>query len=98
MKAKEYAKEIVEANYSDDAIFNMIKCLVGEIRHLNEQRNCQSMSAINSVFKEIDQKYRVVCKLVSVNGHNLNVDGFKSFQKKLYSEEPDVLSLDYFKD
>ena len=97
MKAKEYAQIIIDDNHSIDSITTVTKMLVDEIKTIAQARHCQTESALNSVFKEIDQKYRAMCRLVNKDVDCLKEGGFKSFMKALYKNSPTILEFDYFK-
>lgn len=99
MKAKEYAQVLIDAKYSPDAIFQFSKDLAKEISTIMKLRNCQSASAINSVFLEIDQKYRAVRRIVNKheNANVIKEDGFKELMYKLYADSPLRFELDFLK-
>ena len=101
MKAKEYAKKIIDDNYSKESIDQMVKDLVGEMKILIKNRNCQRFSAYSAVFSEMDQKYRAICKIVNNDLSDrykddalLNVNGFQIVIYNLYSDSSLIFQID----
>ena len=92
MKAKEYAQRIIDDNYSIEVIFQVIEDLHAEISELATSRHCQTESAFNSVFKEMDQKYRAICTIVNKDQQIMKVDGYKECLKLVYKDYPHKLN------
>lgn len=98
MKAKEYAQRIIDDNYSIEVIFQVIKDLHAEIYELVTSRHCQTESAVNSVFKEIDQKYRAICTIVNKDSNIMVTNGFQLILQKNYAGTKVLSQLEYLKE
>ena len=98
MKAKEYAQRIIDDNYSIEVIFQVIKDLHAEISELATSRHCQTESAFNSVFKEIDRKYRAICIIVNKDSNIMVANGFQLILQKNYADNEVLSQLEYLKE
>lgn len=72
MKAKEYAKIVIEGNYGIESVDKVINGLLGEITSLCKARNVGTTSGLNGVVQEIRQKWRAISR----RAEGLNNDGF----------------------
>jgi len=97
MKAKEYAQNIIDNNFSNESISQTITRLVREISTICEQRKCRTPEAISSVFKEVDDKYKAMCRIVNKNRPMLIESGFRGVVEDAFKDNKDVMSLGYFK-
>lgn len=98
MKAKEYAQRIIDDNYSSDVVFQVVKDLHAEISEIIKMRHCQTESAFNSVFKEIDQKYRAICVIINKDSNILNPNGFQLLMRANYKDAKILSQLEYLKE
>ena len=65
-KSKEYAKEIVE--HKDGLNAGIGECffsLLKEIEYLSKVRNIRSNDALASIIREIDDKWKAICRHVN---------------------------------
>ena len=97
MKAKEYAQRIIDDNYSTQSISKVVFDMHKEIGVIATARNCQSASALNSVFEEMDQRYRAMCKIINADKIRLNDKGFKLYLQNLYAAMPLPVEIEYLK-
>lgn len=97
MKAKEYAQRIIDDNYSTESISKVVFDMLKEIGVIAAARNCQSASALNSVFEEMDQRYRAMCKIINADKIRLNDKGFKLYLQNLYAAMPLPVEIEYLK-
>lgn len=97
MKAKEYAQRIIDDNYSVESISKVVLDMHKEIGVIAAARNCQSASALNSVFEEMDQKYRAICRIINKDKVIITEKGFKLYLQNLYAVMPLPIDLDYLK-
>ena len=95
MKAKEYAQRIIDDNYSVQSISKVVFDMHKEIGVIATARNCQSASALNSVFEEMDQKYRAICRIVNKDKVRLAEKGFKLYLQNLYAAMPLPVEIKY---
>ena len=98
MKAKEYAQRIIDDKYSQEVIFQVTKDLHAEISELVKSRHCQTESAFNSVFKEIDRKYRAICTIVNKDSNILIPNGFQLLMQANYKDTKILSQLEYLKE
>ena len=96
MKAKEYAQKIRDKKYTPEVISQVIRELAKEISVICRERNCQSISSINSVFKEVDQKYRAMCRILREKDNIILAEhGFQLLLQDLYKGEPLLKDMEY---
>ncbi len=96
MKAKQYAQTVIDNDFSIESLVEITKAMIDEVKTICDQRKCQSESVINSVFKEIDQKYRATCRIINKEKPIMNEKSFKKFMRELYKDIPRILELEYF--
>lgn len=99
MKAKEYAQQILDSKFSEQAACDMVRDLMGEIQTLIKTRGCQTDSSINSVLREVDQKYKAICRIVNKTEGSflLKEDGMKQMLLLTYINHPTIIAtLPYF--
>jgi len=95
-KAKEYARIIIEDNYSEKSTKNTILELCNEIGELIKQRKIKRPQAAAAVVSEICDKWNSICRKVNKSFGNelLREGGFKEFLKKRIGEEaPELLGF-----
>lgn len=63
MKAKEYKQLLDLEPDFDEALFTILDLFLKETELLIKKRNAQSNAAMISIFKEMDNKWKVLCKL-----------------------------------
>ena len=96
MKAKEYAQKIRDKKYTPEIVSQVIRELAKEIGVICRERNCQSISSINSVFKEVDQKYRAMCRILREKDNIILAEhGFQLLLQDLYKGEPLLKDMEY---
>ena len=96
MKAKEYAQKIRDKKYTPEIISQVVRELAKEIGVICRERNCQSISSINSVFKEVDQKYRAMCRILREKDNIILAEhGFQLLLQDLYKGEPLLKDMEY---
>lgn len=75
MKAKEYAKIVIDGNYDLESVSKVVQGLLGEITTLSKMRNISTTTALNGVVQEIRQRWKAICR----RADGLDVNGFDAF-------------------
>lgn len=78
MKAKEYAElyyKIAQEQSEREATLKVFELLLGEFKTITEQRRAHSDGACLAIVRELDQKWRALCRLVP----DFKPDGYASF-------------------
>jgi hypothetical protein len=95
MKAKEWAEQLNKVDDKDKqailAFINLIvKDFIADLKRLITERHCQSNSAVGAIIRELDDKWRSVCRQDKHQTPILNPEGFVQFLKKkgMFVAEP----------
>ena len=91
MRAKDYANQYKSSKDKGQALGEIAKAMIVEIADIAKQRHCQSASSIVSVFKEQEQKWQALIRLLPNEG--IKESGFRDLFKMHFPEMTDALNL-----